>query len=291
MTPRIDTVSTYYSSSFNPATMGRIVTWPQMTGGECVVLKLRKAQNYFNTHRNNFFDSDSRSDINHRFNNGTWCIDYSSNGFGNFDSCYTQYGNDSNTYPILADYNGDGITDLALFWYLQSSKLLIDYSPQFGSWNKQQDLNCNSIISYIGLFDNIDSKADVGYVNDSNETLYIRYANNSFVTIGDSIAHYGLSTNTRSSVGDYNGDGLDGLSEYYFSPPNSKLLIDYNNQGIMQGWDQEFSLNYIPAQNRSSIKVVVSDYDGDGKADFAYYDPNDNTWSIDLAFNDFGFII
>ena len=288
MKPRIDTGSTDYSSSFNPATMERTVTWQQMTGGECVVLKLRKARNYFNTHRNSFFDSDSSADINHRFNNGTWCIDYASNGFGNFDSSYTQYGNDSNTYPILADYNGDGITDLALFRYLTPSKLLIDHSPQFGSWNIQQDLNCNSLISYIGLFDNIDDKADVGYVNDSNNTLYIRYAINSFATVGSSIGQYGSSANTRSAVGDYDGDGLDDLAAYYFSPSNSKLLIDYNNQGIVQGWDQEFSLSYIPAQNRSSIKTVVSDYDGDGKADFAYYNPSDNTWNIDFSFNSFG---
>lgn len=288
MIPRIDTGSTSFSSFFNTATMGRTVTWFQMTGGECVVLKLRKAQNYFNTHRNSYFDSDSRADINHRFNNGTWCIDYASNGLGYFDSSYTQYGNDSNTYPILADYNGDGITDLALFWYLTSSMLLIDYSPQFGSWNTQQDLNCNSLISYFGLFDNIDNKADVGYVNDNNETLYIRYADSSFATIGSSIGQYGSSANTQPAVGDYDGDGLDDLAAYYFSPPNTKLFIDYNNQGVMQGWDQEFSLNYIPLQNRSSIKIVVSDYDGDGKADFAYYDPSDNTWNIDFAYNGFG---
>lgn len=287
MIPRIDTGSTFYYSFFNPSTMGTTVSWPQMTGGECVVLKIRKAQNYFNNHRNSFFDSDNRADINHRFNNGTWCIDYASNGFGNFDSSYTQYGNDSNTYPILADYNGDGLTDLSLFWYLTPSMLLIDYSTQFGSWNINQDLNCNSIISYIGLFDN-DNKADVAYVDESNETLYIRYANNSFATIGNYNTLYGSSANTRSAVGDYDGDGIDELAAYYFSPTESKLLIEHIDPDVMHGWDQEFSLSYIPAQNRTSIKTVVSDYDGDGKADFAYYNPSDNTWNIDFSFNSFG---
>ena len=130
---------------------------------------------YFSTHRNSFLDADSLADINHRFDDETWKIDLAGNGFGSFDSSYAGYGNDTFTYPILADYNGDGVTDLALFCFIPSAQLLIDYSPYFGSWNISRNLNCDSRISYIGRFD-CDDKADVAYVNESTETLYIRYA-------------------------------------------------------------------------------------------------------------------
>ncbi len=286
MVPRINTNSTSFSTSFNPLTMSKTVIWEQMTGGECVVLRLRKARNYFNTHCNSFMDQDNRADINYRFNNGNWKIDYAANGFGSFDSAYSQYGSDSDTYPILADYNGDGITDLALFRYQPYTELLIDSSAVYGAWNIRNTLGCSTAIPYIGLFDN-DNKADFAYVNESNARLYIRYANQNFSIVGDSINQYGTTSNSMPAVGDYDGDGMDDLALYLFWI-NSSLFIDYNGIGGLHGWNQITAINYITGSDRYLIKLAISDYDGDGKADFSYYDPRDNTWNIDFAYNNFG---
>src|SRR4029078_111320 len=65
---------------------------------------------------------------------GSWNIDYASNGFGSWDATYFGYGGSDNR-PGASDYDGDGKADLSVK-ASSSGKWNIDYAANgFGSWD------------------------------------------------------------------------------------------------------------------------------------------------------------
>jgi hypothetical protein len=83
------------------------------------------------------YDGDGIADLAVKTDDGVWKIDYARNGFslnGSFDETHSGYGN-ADAQPVPADYDGDGIADLAVAgnscdtWYM-------DYaSDGFGHWD------------------------------------------------------------------------------------------------------------------------------------------------------------
>lgn len=284
MTPRIDTGDNNITTTYDAATLTTQISWPSMTGGECIVLQIDSVINYFHTHRNSFFDSDNLADINYRMHdsNDTWIIDYAANGFGTIDTSNYDYGNPANSMVTSSDYNGDGKTEISVLSYGTSTQSLLIENLLFTGWNQTINIYTTSFITpFIGDF-NGDGKYDFFYRNENEEKLYMRYADN-FYEEQNTLGQYGNNTFTTPAVGDYDMDGSDDLA---LVTNSGSLLVDVCCNGF-NGWDYTHQLPWNNISFSNCI-MVTSDFDGDGKADIGMFRKDTKTWYFDLTYNSFG---
>jgi len=164
----------------------------------------------------------------------TWYI----RGYGSFN-----YGT-SGDIPVVADYNGDGEDDIAIFRESNSTWYVYGVGPfLYGMVN-----DIPAVADYNG-----DGRADIAVFRPSNSTWYI-YGVGSFL--------YG-TVNDIPVVADYNGDGRADIA--VFRPSNSSWYI----RGVG-------SFVY----GASGDIPVVADYNGDDRADVAVFRPSNSTWYI-----------
>lgn len=180
-----------------------------------------------------------------------------------------------------ADYNGDGRSEFAVF-QPQTSTFYINSlegtngnrAIQFG----QGTLYGGNPIPVVADF-NHDGTAELAVFQPSTSTFYIRhlYAD---TEVGNRAIQFGQGTlyggNPEPVVADYNGDGRAELA--VFQPGTSTFSIRHltsdtesGNQAIQFGQGIKDQGNPIP---------VVADYNDDGKAEIAVYQPGTSTFFI-----------
>jgi hypothetical protein len=214
------------------------------------------------------FDGDLSSDLSvFRPSNGTWYVNRSTYG-----PTAVQWGlaGDSLT---PADYDGDGLTDVAVwrangfgdparsyFFILRSSD---------GTLQQEQFGRSGDNPAIAGDWDG-DGRADVAVYRNgaaAGDPSYIFYRPSASPATNFQAVQYGLSGD-EAVRGDFDGDHKLDLA--VFRPSNSVWYISQssNSQLVYQNW------------GTSSDRRVVGDYDGDGKSDVAVFRPSDNTWYI-----------
>jgi hypothetical protein len=203
--------------------------------------------------RTNFdFDGDSRADVAlFRASTGTWYSSRSSLGFSAF-----QFGQ-AGDKPVPADYDGDGITDFAVYrggvWYrmLSSTNSFDVFSFGFAT-----------DIPAPGDFDG-DRRADAAVFRPSTGTWYFRYSS----TGASGAGQFGLAGDIPV-VADYDGDGRVDVN--LFRPSNGTWYRLNSSTGEFAA--AQFGLN--------GDKPVAGDFDGDGRADVAVWRPFDGVWYV-----------
>ncbi|MBQ7443406.1 MAG: VCBS repeat-containing protein [Bacteroidaceae bacterium] len=286
MLPRIGSGSTDLTRLTHSAMT--TLAWDSIHGGECVILRMSRQKDYFRTHRSSYFDTDERADLNFRYDNnghGLWCVDTKTNGFGSWDSVFYDYGTRSISTPVLADYTGDGITDLTIHQFLPTNILRIDNSgTPAHSWSIVRPIDgVSAITPFIGDFDG-DGSSDFCYRDEARSVLYFLRSGDDFV-LSDSLLQYGTAAATLPACGDYDGDGADELA--LLRTNERQLLVDWAYNGHL-GWDTVFYMYNIPSNaDFCKSKIIISDFDGDGRADFSYLDTAAHKWQCDYSCNGF----
>ena len=164
--------------------------------------------------------------------------------------------------PLMTDYDGDGISDLAL------------YEPTTGQWNIRTRAGTvltwevrwgyNGAKPVGGDYDG-DGKADMAVYDDQKGAWYI-------LTLGGQTLawdwRWGYS-NTVAVAGDYDGDGTCDTA-IYDAAAGTWYIASLDGRVLAWG------LNW----GYAGTKPVSGDYDGDGTSDLALYDAATGFWYI-----------
>jgi hypothetical protein len=237
-----------------PTAVGRYTFTIRATGfGDCSVTReytLRILRDC-----DNDFDGDRRSDlVVWRLGTGQWLIKRSSDG----QTTTINWG-ERFYLPAAADYDGDGLSDAAIFagngrWRIKPSaggaEIVRDFG-QPGDWPVPAD------------FDG-DGKADLAVFRAGEGKWRIRRSSNQQVQV----ITWGTPGFDVPVVGDYDGDGKADAA--VFRPGNGRWYIKRSSDGtsIERAWGSALAVP-LPA-----------DYDGDGKTDIAVWRGLDGQWQI-----------
>ena len=196
-----------------------------------------------------------------RPSNGTWYL----RDFSNFPPVYKYFGI-SGDVPVLADYSGDGITDLAVtrnengkkVWYIANNAGY--YQIQWGLATDQ---------TLVGDFDR-DGRADPVAVRQNAQNALIWYVRQS--TDGAMRVFYFGTSGDKPVIGDFDGDG------------HTDIAVTRNNGGLLTWYYLRSATNY---KNWRTLQwglgadlPATEDFDGDGQTDIAVFRQQTGEWFV-----------
>jgi hypothetical protein len=166
--------------------------------------------------------------------------------------------------PVNADYDGDGMADLATWrpdtgeWsVLKSSNGYDQDNPLVFRWGKAGDIPVQA--DYDG-----DKKADFAVFRSTENRWYIRSSS----TGKSSVAPFGIAGLDTLVPADYTGDNKADIAVY-----RSGVWYVLNSE---TGETEQFHFGF------NDDVAVPADYDGDGTTDFAVY--RSGTWYVQDSF-------
>lgn len=163
------------------------------------------------------------------------------------------------TIPVPSDYDGDGVSDQAVYhaaggrWYIVYSSTQRSRTVNWG-WSQAMPVPAD----YDG-----DGKADPAVYHPAQGNWYILYSRTGNVRV----QNWGWSE-TIPVPGDYDGDRRDDPAVYHPASGNWYVLASRTGSAMVQNWGWKEA---VP---------VPGDYDGDGKMDMSVYHRAAGKWYI-----------
>ncbi len=198
------------------------------------------------------FDHDGKTDI-AIFNAGAWTIIRSSDG-----ATVTASLGASGDKPVVGDYDGDGVSDYAVF------------TPSTATWTIHNSINNSTTTTQFGAAGDLpvagnydgDYRTDIAVYRPSTGYWFVQGS-----TAGFSTTQWGNASDIPVPA-DYDGDGKIDKAVYRGSVGTWYVLQSSNGVTSSTQWG-----NY-------GDQPVTADYDRDGKADFAVWRPTTGVWHI-----------
>jgi hypothetical protein len=241
------------------------------------------------------FDGDSRADITiYRPGTGKWHKLSSKKNFvhtSDPDSASeTVFGGVVGDVPVPADYDGDGIVDLAFrrLSGVSSPPNICTWFIRYSSTGLPSDTNWGfcSDIPVPADFDG-DGKADLGVYRPTTGRWFVLSGADGTTLINNwkwgAGPEDGLAAPDTPVVGDYDGDKKADLAVY--RPTTGRWFVLLSSSGLTQWWSVKWGLDTsaIPGDyigDGNPDKPVAADYDGDGRLDFAVFRPSTGYWYV-----------
>ncbi|WP_072682471.1 FG-GAP-like repeat-containing protein [Arcobacter sp. LA11] len=209
------------------------------------------------------------------------------NSFNNFDVSYASL----STY-YLADYNGDGFTDIFSSAYSTmgsnegediSSMGWIGISNGDTTFTKKSNINLFGQYAvgknfYLGDY-NGDGISDIAYINTKNRhnnTIALSKGDGSFVK-NTQISDFRMNDATSIFPIDYNGDGLTDLMSINYDKAGYRYVAISKGDGTFTKKDLSTQISMDEYS-----QILPSDYNGDGLTDLVSLNYNNNSYSWSL---------
>ncbi|MCC2604815.1 outer membrane protein assembly factor BamB family protein [Planctobacterium marinum] len=243
------------------------------------------------------FDGDGITDIAvRRASNKYWYIRNSSgiDPLTQFNDGITrfQFGLDEEDIPVPADYDGDGITDIAVrrpgnfMWYIHNSSGVDELSGFADGISRIQFALNKEDIPVVADYDG-DGKADIAVRRPSNQYWYIRNSSgvDALSAHDDGISRYrfGARTEDIPVTGDFDGDGKADLA---VRRPSTQTWYVLNSSGSNYNSEASDGIQRVRFGLDASDIPVVADYDGDGISDFAVRRASNQYFYIKGSYSD-----
>ncbi len=186
--------------------------------------------------------------------------------------CYTNtvYFGWEGCQPIVDDYDGDGLDDIAVYdtdsaiWYIWQSTNDVLRTGQWGA------ANC---VPVAGDYDG-DGMVDLAVYQPATGKWWIYSLGAATVLVDGGC--WG-SSDCVPIPADYNGDGADDVAVYETS----------TRKWYIYSVKDSATLLYDAVWGADGVTPVPADYDGDGKADPALYQESSDTWGALLSGSDY----
>jgi hypothetical protein len=171
----------------------------------------------------------------------------------------TYYFGSSGDRFVPGDYDGDGISDLAV-WEPSTGNWIVQYSSTGAIVTTQWGTGTD--IPVPGDYD-ADGKTDYAVMRIADQNLYEISSSNG---MGYWANFPGITAGDIPTPGDFNGDGYTDLA--LWRPSTGTWYVNYIWTGI--AWSMQWGQN--------GDMPVARDYDGDWLTDLAVWRPSNGTW-------------